>query len=111
MPPRLKLGTEPYPYLPKRMCVCAIPKVLRASRRSGVLIIPTSARLLNLEGWLFDATGYAPGLPSPMRPTSVLAQNLWGIPSVLIQVLFSLPIWLLQGGVAKSYEGMKTPFC
>ena len=30
---------------------------------------------------------------------------------VLIQVLFSLPICLLQGGVAKSYEGMKTPFC
>ena len=90
---------------------CAIPKVLRASRRSGVLIIPKSARLLNLEGWLIDATGYVPGLPSPKRPISVLAQNLWGIPSVLIQVLFSLPICLLQGGVAKSYEGMKTPFC
>ena len=42
---------------------------------------------------------------------SVLAQNLWGIPSVLIQVLFSLPHCLLQGGVAKSYEGLKTPFC
>ena len=51
------------------------------------------------------------GLPPPKRPTSVLAQSLWGIPSVLIQVLFSLPICLLQGGVAKSYEGMKTPFC
>ena len=111
MPPRLKLGTEPYPYLPKRMCECAIPKVLRASRRSGVLIIPKSARLLNLEGCLIDATGYAPGVPSPKRPISVLAQNLGGIPSVLIQVLFSLPICLLQGGVAKSYEGMKTPFC
>ena len=111
MPPRLKLGTKPYPYLPKRMCECAIPKVLRASRRSGVLIIPKSAPLLNLEGWLIDATGYAPGLPSPMRPISVLAQNLGGIPSVLIQVLFSLPICLLQGGVAKGYEGMKTPFC
>ena len=34
-----------------------------------------------------------------------------GIPSVLIQVLFSLPICLLQGGVAESYEGVKTPFC
>ena len=34
-----------------------------------------------------------------------------GIPSVLIQALFSLLICLLQGGVAKSYEGMKTPFC
>ena len=111
MPPRLKLGTEPYPYLPKRMCECAIPKFLRASRRSGVLIIPKSARLLNLEGCLIDAMGYAPGLPSPKCPISVLAQNLGGIPSVLIQVLFSLPICLLQGGVAKSYEGMKTPFC
>ena len=58
-----------------------------------------------------NATGYAPGLPSPKRPISVLAQNLRGIPSVLIQVLFSLPICLLQGRVAKSYEGMKTPFC
>ena len=107
MPPRIKLGTEPYSYLPKRMCECASPKVLRASRRSGVLIIPKSAPLLNLEGWLIDATGYAPGLPSPMRPISVLAQNLGGIPRVLIQVLFSLPTCLLQGGVAKSYEGMQ----
>ena len=41
--------------------------------------------MLNLEGWLIDATGYVPGLPSPMRPISVLAQNLGGIPSVLIQ--------------------------
>ena len=89
------------------MCECASPKVLRASRRSGVLIIPKSAPLLNLEGWLIDATGYAPGLPSPMRPISVLAQNLGGIPRVLIQVLFSLPICLLKGGVAKSYEGMQ----
>ena len=55
--------------------------------------------------------GNIPGLPSPKRPISVLAQTLWGIPSVLIGVLFSLPICLLQGGVAKSFEGMKTPFC
>ena len=34
-------------------------------------------------------------------------RNLGGIPSVLIQVLVSLPICLLQGGVAKSYEGMQ----
>ena len=111
LPPRLKLGTEPYPYLPKRMCECAIPKVLRASRRSGVLIIPKSACLLNLEGCLIDATGYAPGLPFPKCPISVLAQKLGGKPSILIQVLFPLPICLLQGGVAKSYEGMKTTFC
>ena len=38
---------------------------------------------------------------------SVLAQNLGGIPRVSIQVLFSLPTCLLQGGVAKSYEGMQ----
>ena len=68
-----------------------MPEVLRASCRSGVLIIPKSARLLNLEGCLIDATGYAPGLPSPMRPISVLAQNLGGIPSVLIRVWFFLP--------------------
>ena len=86
-------------------------KVLRASRRSGVLNIPKSARSLNLEGCLTDARGYAPGLPSPKRPISVLAQNLGGIPSVLIQVMFSLPIRLLQGGVAKSYEALKTPIC
>ena len=104
-------GPDPWgstlPYRVYHTPKCASPKVLRASRRSGVLIIPKSAPLLNLEGWLIDATGYAPGLPSPMRPISVLAQNLGGIPSVLIQVLFSLPICLLQGGVAKSYEGMQ----
>ena len=58
--------------------------------------------------------GAGPGrdlLYSAKRPISVLAQNLWGIPSVLIQVLFSLPICLLQGGVAKRNEGMKPPFC
>ena len=48
---------------------------------------------------------------SPKRPISVLAQNLGGIPSVLIQILFSLPICLLQGGLAKSYEGLKMPIC
>ena len=68
-----------------------MPEVLRASCRSRVLIIPRSARLLNLEGCLIDATGYAPGLPSPMRPISVLAQNLGEISSILIQVSFFLP--------------------
>ena len=38
-------------------------------------------------------------------------KNFGGIPSVLIQVFFSLPICLLQGGVAKIYEGLKTPIC
>ena len=68
-----------------------MPEVLRASCTSGVLIMPKSALLLNLEGCLIDATGNAPGLPSPMRPISLLAQNLGGIPSVRIQVLFVLP--------------------
>ena len=68
-----------------------MPEVLRAGCRSGVLIIPRSPRLLNLEDFLIDATGYAPGLPSPMRPFSLLAQSLGGIPSVLIKVLFWLP--------------------
>ena len=68
-----------------------MPEVLRASCRSGVLIIPKSARLLNMEGCLIDATGYTLRLPPPMRPISVLEQNLGGIPSVLIQVLFFLP--------------------
>ena len=68
-----------------------MPEVLRASCRSGVLIIPKFARLLKLEGCLIDATGYDPGLPSPMCPISLLAQNLGGILSVLIQVLFFLP--------------------
>ena len=55
------------------------------------------------------------GTPRVSPPLS--AQFLWwrktlgGIPSVLIKVSFSLSICLLQGGVAKSYEGMKTPFC
>ena len=55
------------------------------------------------------------GTPRVSPPLSaqftVLVQSLSGIPSVLIQVLFFLPICLLRGGVAKSYEGMKTPFC
>ena len=93
------------------MCECATPNVLRASRRNGVLIIPRCARLLNLEDGLTGALGYAPGLSSPKRPISLLAHNLGRIPSALIQVLFSLPICLLQGGVAKSYEGLKTPIC
>ena len=38
-------------------------------------------------------------------------KSLGGIPSVLIKVLFSLPICLLQGGVAKSYESLKAPIC
>ena len=73
----------------------------------GILITSVYNSVLSLPPLHIDATGYAPGLPSPMRPISVLAQNLGGIPRVLIQVLFSLPTCLLKGGVAKSYEGMQ----
>ena len=40
-------------------------------------------------GCLTGATGYAPGLSAPKRPVSVMAQNLWGIPSTWVPVLFS----------------------
>ena len=66
LPPRLKLQTEPYPYLPKSMCGCAIPKVLRAGRRNGVLIIPKSARLLNPA----DVLPVPRGTPRVSRPLS-----------------------------------------
>ena len=66
LPPRRKLGTEPYPYLPKRMCEFAIPNVLRASYRNGVLIIPKSARLLNLE----DVLPVPRGTPRVSPPLS-----------------------------------------
>ena len=56
-----KLGTEPYTHRPKRMCEFALPRVLRASRRSGVLIIPKSARLLNLEDCLNRCHRVRPG--------------------------------------------------
>ena len=106
MPPRLKLGTEPYPYLPKRMCECASPKVLRASRRSGVLIIPKSAPLLNLEGWLIDATGYAPGLPSPMRPISVVAKKILpcgSLKNTMTTALYAwgMDMWCTAAGTVK----------
>ena len=53
-----------------------------------------------------------PRVSPPLRAQFLCWRKTFsGIPSVLIQVLFSLPICLLQGGVAKSYEGMKTPFC
>ena len=55
--------------------------------------------------------GYAPGLSSPKCPISVLAQNLWGIPSILIQVLLSLPICLLQGRGSQNLRGLDTPVC
>ena len=37
--------------------------------------------LAELGGCLTGATGYTPGLSAPKRPVSVMAKNLWGIPS------------------------------
>ena len=56
------------------------------------------------SGCSTGATGYAPGLSAPKRPVSVMAQNLWGIPSTLVQVLFPYLPAYYKGGVAKSYE-------
>ena len=111
MPPRLRLGTEPYPYLPKRMCECAIPKVLRTSRKNGVLIIPKSARLLNLE----DILPVPRGTPRVSPPLS--AQFLcWRItlgeyPAYQSRYCFPYLSAYYRGGVAKSYEGLKSPIC
>ena len=55
-------------------------------------------------GCLTGATGYAPGLSAPKCPVSVMAPNLWGIPSTRVQVLFSYLPAYYRGGVAKSYE-------
>ena len=52
-----------------------------------------------------------PRVSPPLSAQFLCWRKTFGKSSVLIQVLFSLPICLLQGGVAKSYEGMKTPFC
>ena len=49
--------------------------------------------------------GYAPGLPAPRCPISVLAPDfLGGIPSATAKVLVCLPTCLLQGGVATRHE-------
>ena len=108
MPPRLKLGTEHYPYLPKRMCECAIPKVLRASRRNGVLIIPKSARLLNPA----DVPQGAPWVSPPLSAQFLCwRKNLVEYPAYESRYCFSYLPGYYRGGVPKSYEGMKTPVC
>ena len=111
MPARLKLGTEPYPYPPKRMSECAIPKVLRASRRNGVLIIPKSSRLLNPA----DVLPVPRGTPrvSPFLSAQFLCwrKTLGEYPAYESRYCFSyLPAYYREG-VAKSYEGMKAPVC
>ena len=66
-----------------------MPEVLRASCRSGVLIIPRSARLLNLEGCLIDATGYAPGLPSLCAQFLCLRKTFGAYPAYYSRYCFS----------------------
>ena len=111
MPPRLKLGTEPYPYLRKRMCECAIPKVLRASRRNGVLIIPKSARLLNLAVVL-PVPRVTPRVSPPLSAQFLCwRKTLEEYPVYECRYGFSYLLGYYRGGVAKSYEGIKTPVC
>ena len=111
MPPRLKLWTEPHPYLPKPMCECAIPKVLRASRRNAVLFIPKSARLRNLA----DVLPVPRGTPRVSLPLSAQflcwRKTLGEYPAYESSYCFSYLPAYYRGGVAKSYEGMKTPVC
>ena len=111
MPPRVKLGTEPYPYLPKCMCECAIPKVLRASRRNGVLIIPKSARLLNPADVLPVPRG-TPGVPPPLSAQFMCwRKTLEEYAAYESGYCFSYLPAYYRGGVAKSYEGTETPVC
>ena len=111
MPPRLKLGTEPYPYLPKRMCECAIPKVLRASRRNGVLIIPKSARLL-IPADVLPVPRGMPRVSPPLSARFLCWRKPFGeYPAHESRYCFSYLPAYYRGGVAKSYEGMKTPVC
>ena len=111
MLPRLRLATETYPYLPKCMCECAIPQGLRASRRNGVLIIPKSARLVNLE----DVLPVPRGTPRVSPPLSAQflcwRKTLGQYPAYESTYCFPYLSAYYRGGVAKSYEGLKTPIC
>ena len=93
------------------MCECANPKAPRASRRNGVLSIPKSASLLNPA----DVLPVPRGTPRVSPPLS--AQFLcWHETLGEYQAYESgycfpyLPA-NYRGGVAKSFEGMKTPVC
>ena len=111
MPPRLKLGTQPYPYLPKHMCQCAIPKFLNANRRNGVLIIPKSARLLNLADVLPVPRG-TPRVSPPLSARFLCWRKALGeYPAYESRYCFPYLPAYYRGGVAKGYEGLETPIC
>ena len=111
MPPRLKLGTEPYPYLPKRMCECAIPKALRAGHKNGVLIIPKCARLLSPADVL-PVPRAVPWVSPPLSTQFLCWRKTFGeYPAYETRYCFSYLPAYYRGGLAKTYEGMKTPVC
>ena len=93
------------------MCECAIPKVLRASRRNGVLIIPKTACLLDLA----DVLPMPRGTPRVSPPLSAQflcwRKTLGEDPAYESRHYFSYLPGYYRGGVAKTYEGMKTLVC
>ena len=101
---KTKLGTEPYPYPPMRMCECAILKVLRASRRNGVLIIPKSAGLLSLA----DVSPVPRGTPRVSPPLSVQflcwRKTFGEYPAYESRYCFSYLPGYYRGGVAKAMK-------
>ena len=93
------------------MCECAIPKVLRASRRSGVLIIPKSARLLNLADVLPVPQGTHRVSPPLSAQFLCWRKALGEYPAYETRYCFSYLPAYCRGGVAKSHEGIKKPVC
>ena len=93
------------------MCECAIPKVLRASRRNAVLIIPHSARLLNLADVLPVPRGTLRVSPPLSAQFLCWRKTLGEYPAYESRYCFSYLRAYYKGGVAKSYEGMKMPVC
>ena len=95
---KTKLGTEPYPYLPKCVCECAIPEVLGASCRNGVLIIPKSAALLSPADVLPVPRG-TPRVSPPLGAQFLCwhQKSLGEYPAITPRYWFFLPACLLQG--------------
>ena len=88
-----------------------MPKVLRASRRNGVLIIPKSARLLNPADVL-PVPRCTPRVSPPLSAQFLCWRKTLGeYPAYESRYCFSYLPAYYRGGVAKSYEGMKTPVC
>ena len=93
------------------MCECAIPKVLRASRRNGVLIITKSARLLNPADVL-PVPRRTPRVSQPLSAQFLCWRKTLGeYPAYEYRYCFSYLPAYYRGGVAKSYQGMKTLVC